>query len=152
MSTHRDEFPTCPVCREALDPEGSRFICPTCQGALVTETTLQALIQDAETHHASDVPRTKELKFDVPNTVEPARTCPRCAATMSKHSFYGITVDRCIAHGIWFDGTELQSVLTSVGMRDLDLKRKKSIPQVIAIATGVIGYIALGVLGMIAAG
>jgi hypothetical protein len=41
----------------------------------------------------------------------PSRACPRCVAPMRFGMLFGVTVDRCDAHGYWFDPGKLQSVL-----------------------------------------
>ena len=38
-------------------------------------------------------------------------TCPRCTAAMQPLMLYGIKVDRCGEHGVWFDRDELQAAL-----------------------------------------
>jgi hypothetical protein len=43
---------------------------------------------------------------------ETAFACPRCATTMTKHQLFGVTLDRCHAHGVWLDGEhEIQTIL-----------------------------------------
>ena len=39
------------------------------------------------------------------------RGCPQCSAAMLTVSLDGVELDRCAAHGIWFDAEELQKVL-----------------------------------------
>src|SRR5438552_2548738 len=41
-----------------------------------------------------------------------ARGCPECNAAMKTVSLDVVALDRCDAHGIWFDAEELQKVLT----------------------------------------
>jgi hypothetical protein len=43
------------------------------------------------------------------------RTCPSCQTTMTVETFHGATIDRCAAHGIWFDDAELAEVLAAAG-------------------------------------
>ena len=40
-----------------------------------------------------------------------ARACPACGEAMRTVSLAGVALDRCFAHGIWFDADELQQVL-----------------------------------------
>lgn len=46
----------------------------------------------------------------MPATATP-RSCPRCTTEMKAVSIYGVTLDHCGEHGIWFDGEELAKVL-----------------------------------------
>jgi len=39
------------------------------------------------------------------------RSCPICNTQMIVEVLEAVTVDRCTAHGVWFDDTELQSAL-----------------------------------------
>jgi len=43
------------------------------------------------------------------------RNCPRCPTQMKPVSMYGVTLDHCEHHGIWFDGDELARVLHENG-------------------------------------
>ena len=52
-----------------------------------------------------------ELFLGKPQGTERVRTCPRCQTQMVKHLLYTIRIDRCEAHGIWFDQDEIQRVL-----------------------------------------
>jgi ribosomal protein S27AE len=112
----RDEFPACSQCQTALTPapDDRRLACGTCGGVLVTEAALMAAVKSVLAHH--DAP--EQLPFEAATQPEPARVCPRCAAQMTKHALYGIQIDRCEAHGVWFDKDELQSVLEQVGLTD----------------------------------
>jgi Zn-finger nucleic acid-binding protein len=39
------------------------------------------------------------------------RHCPRCDETMDEPLMFDVPVDRCAAHGIWFDRAELDKVI-----------------------------------------
>jgi hypothetical protein len=41
----------------------------------------------------------------------PARACPRCIGPMRFGTLFNVPIDRCDAHGYWFDAGKLQSVL-----------------------------------------
>lgn len=45
---------------------------------------------------------------------DPIKNCPICNKEMTKDSLNGVTVDRCLMHGIWFDKGELKSVVDFV--------------------------------------
>ena len=56
------------------------------------------------------------------------RICPYCAQEMLAVSLVGVELDRCAAHGVWFDSAELERVLASVaqlpgrGLSEPDVK------------------------------
>ncbi len=110
MSELRDSFPVCPRCTTALDltPDGSRLGCSTCEGLLVGEPALLEIITEL-----AGEPQ-KKLPLEPSEIENPDALCPRCMTQMTKHWLYTIQVDRCPAHGIWFDGSELASVLERV--------------------------------------
>ena len=112
----RDEIAPCPRCRRGLDPSGRRLYCGGCEGVLVTEAELRELIAQMEqTSMRPDPAEVHELAFEPAQSAEPAIGCPRCAARMTKHDLYGMIVDRCEAHGVWFDAAELEAALARVG-------------------------------------
>jgi Zn-finger nucleic acid-binding protein len=112
----RDEFPKCPRgCDRALGPADAvmtktRLVCQQCHGTLVTEDALAELVASMKPAADGDV---KALPFAplAIATDDPPITCPRCATTMERLALVGIAVDRCVAHGVWFDGAELGLVL-----------------------------------------
>jgi Zn-finger nucleic acid-binding protein len=142
----RDEFPTCPTCRAALTPapDERRLACGTCEGVLVTDAAVMAAVQGVLAHH--DAPET--LPYEPATLAEPAYQCPRCAAQMAKHSLYGIQIDRCDAHGVWFERQELQRVLEQVGLTDKSPGRPMSEKVTVGITVG--AYIALGIIRFVA--
>ncbi|MFN0250909.1 MAG: zf-TFIIB domain-containing protein [Kofleriaceae bacterium] len=125
---NRDHAPTCPSCTRALDKHGEnsqRLQCGGCEGMFITESEVEKLVAEAKKKAPSDLPDVKPLELGAPQKTEPARTCARCLATMTKHDLHGITIDRCAPHGIWFDREELQEVLHKLGvahLRGRDLK------------------------------
>jgi Zn-finger nucleic acid-binding protein len=127
---NRDEAPMCPTCARALDTHGEnaqRLQCGGCEGLFIAESEVEKLVAEAKKKTPSELPDTKPLDLGAPSKTEPARTCARCLATMTKHDLHGITIDRCAPHGIWFDREELQDVLTKLGFENLrgrDLKNR----------------------------
>ena len=108
----RDEYATCPRCGAALDLQGKRLVCTEGCGVLVTEDELRTLVRDM---YGVKPQKAIELVFEPPQAPEPVRTCPSCTTGMAKHVLYTIQVDRCSAHGVWFDRDELAAVLAKVG-------------------------------------
>ena len=110
----------CPRCRVDLKAEKQSSVqvdrCPACWGTWFDKgefTTLAA----AKTHAFSDEEIdavTKGLVHDANAPVpkpDPALNCPRCGKVMGKvrhNAMRMITLDRCDAHGLWFDTKELK--------------------------------------------
>lgn len=111
--TLRDQFATCPRCAIALDTTADRKTCGRCHGVFMTEAALVTIIADLVRHTRP------ALDFSPPHHDDPLRSCPECASRMSKHGLHDIEVDRCEAHGVWFDHGELQDVFHQVGLDDL---------------------------------
>ena len=119
-TVHRDTFFSCPRCACGLDPAATQLSCGQCHGTFVPERELIDKIS-GEQARALLAPHAKWngqlTKFvhsvgPVVDSPEPVFSCPRCATQMTKHQLFGITLDRCRAHGIWLDGTdELQQIL-----------------------------------------
>ncbi len=121
-AVHRDTFFNCPRCACGLDPADTHLSCGQCHGSFIPE---KELIDDISGRQAQALlaPNAKwngELtKFvhslgPVVDSPEPTFSCPRCATQMTKHQLFGVTLDRCRAHGVWLDGNhELQKILAS---------------------------------------
>jgi Zn-finger nucleic acid-binding protein len=106
---HRDEFAICPSCRAGLDGRGTRLVCGTCKGGLVTNAELETMMNEM----SPDDQRPLEQRL-LPGSAAP-RPCPRCGTSMVPHTIYEVTIDRCPEHGVWFDGEELGRVLHANG-------------------------------------
>jgi Zn-finger nucleic acid-binding protein len=105
----RDDNPRCPSCDAALVRTSTRLICEHCHGALVPDAAIAELLAELAPHdHRSVAERL------APATAPP-RHCPCCAAVMEPSRLYETVVDRCAAHGTWFDAGELEDVLASCG-------------------------------------
>lgn len=63
----------------------------------------------------------KEAKSNPNDAIVPPgqRPCPICQQKMSPSCEYGITLDVCEEHGIWFDRGELQAIVSSIRSNDL---------------------------------
>jgi Zn-finger nucleic acid-binding protein len=135
----RDDTATCPSCGRGLDASGRRFYCGTCAGALVTEDELREMIADMAAGAPDGPPGARPLALE-PADYGVTRTCPRCPAAMSKHMFYGMHVDRCEAHGIWFDDQELQGALERVGAEAAKLPLHERVVMA-TVSVAVFGYL-----------
>jgi Zn-finger nucleic acid-binding protein len=40
-----------------------------------------------------------------------SRRCPTCAVALAEARLFGVAVEHCAAHGVWFDGGELERSL-----------------------------------------
>jgi Zn-finger nucleic acid-binding protein len=106
---HRDEFAGCPSCSTGLEPRGTRLMCGECGGVLVTAADLEAMMNEM----SPDDERPLDRRL-LPGSGTP-RECPRCPAKMNPVSMYGIALDHCAEHGVWFDGEELAKTLNANG-------------------------------------
>ncbi len=103
VSACTDRTLTCPACdRVPLEFRGDRWACTACRGVFVEAAALVAIIT-AMTHALWEPPP--------PSMTPGARACPLCAASMAVFVSEGVTLDRCTAHGFWFDDAELGTVL-----------------------------------------
>ncbi|OFV80915.1 MAG: hypothetical protein A2Y78_13565 [Acidobacteria bacterium RBG_13_68_16] len=103
----------CPICREPLIVAERQSIeldvCPWCHGLWFDVGELELL--------AGKLGRSLELgetAFEPTATEEKARRCPRCDRAMDK-VLVGVSgrlmLDRCAAHGFWFDHGELGALM-----------------------------------------
>lgn len=103
----------CPICREPLIVAERQSIeldvCPWCHGLWFDVGELELL--------AGKLGRSLELgetAFEPAATEEKARRCPRCDKAMDK-VLVGVSarllLDRCAAHGFWFDHGELGALM-----------------------------------------
>ena len=103
VSAHKDKRLGCPSCKEtALTYAGERWPCDTCAGSFVENAALAAMISDVA-QHPWEVP--------VVTGAPGERNCPVCEVPMIVEVLEAVTIDRCPAHGVWFDEDELQAAL-----------------------------------------
>lgn len=119
---------TCPACGEGRklasrslgDTGFAALECGTCAGLWLGNDVFEALEDRARKVAAPDgdpVTARKEIAsrhHAAPRTGAFYRPCPVCRARMNRLNFdkiSGIILDRCAHHGLWFDATELESVL-----------------------------------------
>ena len=127
---------TCPRCDRNLRLWGTaseRYErCFRCNGVFMDEQTLGALC--AEISPASHAP---PLRAPAPTT-EPRRRCPLCRDPMEKvepgydrrSEYEPLLLDRCGAHGIWFDALELEALLVRAKKSDAAAELRGSLLEV----------------------
>lgn len=101
----RDGFAPCPDCDGALDPRGSRLICVACDAVLVSHVELAEMLRELQPDEL------RALDEQLVPSGDGVRACPRCASLMDRVTLGTVILDRCRAHGIWFDPDELARVL-----------------------------------------
>jgi len=92
----------CPVDKTALAQAGYTQRCATCNGAWIAEETLVALLEQR-------TDTLVELAWK-PRAGDP-RPCASCSAAMETVTLGDVQLDRCAAHGVWFDKDELATLL-----------------------------------------
>jgi Zn-finger nucleic acid-binding protein len=96
----------CPHCGARLEEAGRTDRCTACDGAWIHEDVLVGMLQE----------RTSTMVF-LPwhpreaIEAERGRTCPVCTKPMTPMSLGTVALDRCSEHGVWFDATELASLI-----------------------------------------
>jgi Zn-finger nucleic acid-binding protein len=95
----------CPICAGlSLERFGDgAWRCPSCTGAFVTDKALREKLQA--------VSRAPVIAGGAGTHDGPVRACPQCAAPMGRAYISQVRIDRCDAHGTWFDAEELAYVL-----------------------------------------
>lgn len=85
-------------------------ICPKCEGVWVDKGKLGALLEKT----AEQLQNSPLAPTLVADTAEVPRAdllkCPVCSSQLTRYQYCadsGITLDRCVQHGIWFDDGEL---------------------------------------------
>jgi hypothetical protein len=108
--TYRLPAFACLVCDHVLEDVGRRLVCRSCRSCLVTTAELETSMRAMWPEDGIERP--------VP-PIQPVaggtRRCPRCTDAMSRGLLVGLEVDRCAAHGVWFDREQLQLALFLAG-------------------------------------
>lgn len=98
----------CPRCRTVpLDDQPWVRHCARCTGSWISDEVLRERVAAAD-----GVPPTTDLAWR--HEARAALMCAICAAPMEALIMRGIPIDRCPAHGFWFDANELAQVLALV--------------------------------------
>jgi Zn-finger nucleic acid-binding protein len=108
VSALRGNRLTCPVCAgQPLVFAGERWACERCEGAFVENAALVEMVI-AMTGVPWELPAVAGRPAD--------RKCPACAALLVREQVETVEIDRCAAHGIWFDRDELRKLLEQAGI------------------------------------
>jgi Zn-finger nucleic acid-binding protein len=109
----------CPICAGLpLERFGDgAWRCPSCTGAFVTDAALRAKLLEVSRNPVLPAGPGGSGKHDGPD-----RACPECGAVMSRSYVSGVPIDRCDAHGTWFDAEELAHVLARAANRETNLR------------------------------
>lgn len=109
---YRDRELPCPACAKPLREFQHRLVCDACNGIMVALADLSGAIEDL----TSVVPQ-----FAWDHETPSQRTCPTCRTKMTVCKIVleiegtelhpKPELDRCEAHGVWFDHLELAKVL-----------------------------------------
>jgi Zn-finger nucleic acid-binding protein len=115
----------CPTCKKPLEQAGRTWKCRTCDGAWVRGEVLVPLLEQ----RASTL---VELPWQPSNEARD-RACPECTVSMQHVKLGTVLLDRCETHGVWFDASELASLLKQAKkFRAEDKHEHKSIMEVVA--------------------
>jgi|SRR6185436_18971982 len=100
---------SCPTCQIPLTTAGRTERCARCDGAWIHEDVLVGMMQET----ASAMVFLPWMPRDAAGAPggEQVRACAVCARPMQPVSLGAVALDRCVAHGVWFDATELAAVL-----------------------------------------
>jgi len=103
INAYRDQRLPCPACTTTeLAFYGDRYACKQCSGTFVQNAAFEAMAMDVA----------KDLFQLPPVAGEPGpRACPVCSQPMAVDKLEQVDIDRCAAHGIWFDANELTVAL-----------------------------------------
>lgn len=117
----------CPACgpvfsllsRRLAEEQVTVLECEACTGMWLGD---EALRQLADRTHRQSAPTVAPTRHADPSSAEQAtvedgplyRPCPICHSLMNRRHYgrsSGVVVDRCKAHGVWFDTDELSRIL-----------------------------------------
>lgn len=107
----------CLACSTPLDAMGRRLVCPGCRSCLVPDADVDAAIRAMA---GDEAPGARFTLVPITGGFARPRPCPRCAAVMAPCMLAAIPIDRCAAHGLWFDHDELERVLFAAAPKPPD--------------------------------
>lgn len=93
---------SCPRCPSTLTP-GELGFCGRCDGVWIPEAALRDRVSKMQERPAPQLRWASESRLPLP--------CIACRSPMETLRLFDVPIDRCKAHGVWFDRDELQTVL-----------------------------------------
>ena len=119
MDAYRDQHHNCPRCNHLLRTFNERLVCDACEGLMLAEDDLRNAVLELTGFTPA---------FLFHDEAPGKRACPRCATAMTtarlsiqledtKPTKPGPELDRCAAHGLWFDESELAAVLEPIASK-----------------------------------
>jgi Zn-finger nucleic acid-binding protein len=105
--------------------------CQRCFGVWVDTRSFERICADRERQaDPLDSTGTGEMRRPPKMVPQPVRyrPCPQCGQLMNRFNFgrtSGIVIDKCAAHGIWFDRDELQRIIDFVQAGGMEIARQR---------------------------
>lgn len=126
--------PLCPVCSKPLAQAGYTERCATCTGAWIHEDVLVGIMQERTSSLV-------ELTWQ-PRASAQVRACAVCRQPMQAVSLGTVALDRCPAHGVWFDPEELAALIKHAKELKVDPSQHDDSEEPERHRRGVLGSIA----------
>jgi Zn-finger nucleic acid-binding protein len=114
----------CPRCSTSLTTIGSLRVCLSCRGVWLTEAEISGRLRE---RCPGDSGALEFVEGD--GTALP---CPACSEPMAACYLEGVPLDRCVAHGVWFDVEELERTLKAARARPI--RPGAQLPVAVAVA------------------
>ncbi len=131
----------CPRCAQALEQDGAAAGCKACGGVWLEQARLVDMLREMRVEPTVPV-------FAVRAGADRC-ACPTCGELMIAVSLEGVDLDRCAAHGVWFDAQELERTLQAAADDDGATVRVglgRAILRGFGRLLGAIGYLVAGAL------
>lgn len=115
---YRDHHLSCPGCNATLREFRGRYVCDKCDGMLLGLPDLAHAIHDmTSVEPAFEFRAEKTGKRGCPLCTKPMTICKLTVMFDGESLEPKPTLDRCDAHGLWFDGEELAGVFEKVATK-----------------------------------
>jgi Zn-finger nucleic acid-binding protein len=123
---------SCPDCKQPLKvvtDEGSRIdACQQCRGVWVRHEDEKKVLRITPQVFTVDELRRLRQHYKPLGTDDPVRlrACPSCKALMYRRNWgghSGVIVDRCRAHGAWYDDRELEKIREFIELGGIELQK-----------------------------
>ena len=106
---------TCPTCKTPLKMAGFTHRCPACKGAWIAEDVVVGMLEERASTLIELPWRPRgalaHARRRAVGSTDEARACADCGEAMQMVDLGDVELDRCPSHGIWFDDTELVTLL-----------------------------------------